>query len=396
MEEKKSSDSAADKTSDKQEEKQAGKQAEKQVSKQVKLSFETPEIRDLLKVGAQFGHQTKRWNPKMEEYIFGSKNGIHIIDVVQTDELLQKALKFLVEAASRGPVLFVGTKRQAKEMTEKYAIESGSYFITHRWVGGLLTNAKSMKKSLLKLAKLEEDFEKGVEDRTKFEISRMKKEWERLDRLYRGVKTMERKPSAVILVDVKYERNAIFESNTVGVPIVALIDTNVDPTPINYPIPANDDAVSSIDMFLRLFSEAVKQGNDGKGVKHNFTDFTKVDVEIKKSNEEKEEEEAEEVKVQVSIEEPVVVKRVKEAPRKKSVGGGIFEGVQKEKEARKVAAVENAGHPEKKAVKKKVEVKNVEKTAKKVAPKKAVAKKAAPKKAVTKKKAAKKKVAKKS
>ncbi|MBN1331743.1 30S ribosomal protein S2 [Candidatus Dojkabacteria bacterium] len=325
--------------------------------KQVKLSFDTPEIKDFLKAGVQFGHQTKRWNPKMEQYIFGSKNGVHIIDVIKTDELLKKALLFLVEASSRGPVLFVGTKRQAKEMTEKYAVDSGAYFVTHRWVGGLLTNSKSIKKSLSKLAKLEELFEQGVEGRTKFEISRMKKEWERLDRLYKGIKTMESNPSALVLVDVKYERNAIFEAGNVGVPIVALVDTNTDPEQVNYPIPANDDAVSSIEMFLALFAEAVKQGNAGKGVKHDFKDYTKVDVAIKKQAEIDEEAAAavvEEVaEVKITENEPRFVKP-KRIVRKTKSSGGILEGVQKEKEAKKVAAAEievNENKVEKPAVK---------------------------------------------
>ncbi|MBD3280488.1 30S ribosomal protein S2 [Candidatus Dojkabacteria bacterium] len=316
--------------------------------KQVELNFDVPEVKDFLKAGVQFGHQTKRWNPKMDEYIFGSKNGIHIIDVVKTEKMLKKALKFLVEASGRGPVLFVGTKRQAKEMTEEKAVESGAYFVTHRWVGGLLTNAKSIRKSLSKLAKLEESFEEGVEGRTKFEISRMKKEWERLNRLYKGVKTMERKPSAIVLVDVKYERNAIFEAMNVGVPVVALVDTNTDPETVNYPIPANDDAVASIEMFINLFSEAVKQGSAGKGVKHDFKDYTKVDVEIKKT-EEKGDEEVEAVKVGgADVPEPKTVKTVRgKSSSKKRSSGGILENVQKEREAIKLAAAEETEDGEK-------------------------------------------------
>ncbi|HEX9804826.1 MAG TPA: 30S ribosomal protein S2, partial [Candidatus Dojkabacteria bacterium] len=260
---------------------------------QVKLDFQIPGIKDFLKTGAQFGHQTKRWNPKMSKYIFTKRGDVHIIDLSQSLPLLENALKFLVSASSTGRILFVGAKKQAAEVVKAEAARSGAYYVIHRWPGGLLTNFNMIKKSLKKLNQLEEDFEKGVEGRTKYEISVMKKEWERLNRLYVGVKSMDRKPKAIVVVDPNYEKIAVREARKIGVPVVALIDTNSDPEGINYPIPANDDALGSLKIFLKLFADAIYQGNEGKGVVHNEKDYTKMEVKVIKeihSEEDKDEE----------------------------------------------------------------------------------------------------------
>lgn len=305
-------------------------------TKKRELKFDLPDVQELLKAGVQFGHQTKRWNPAMQEYIFGSKNGIHIIDVIQTRQSLKKALDFLVDASSRGNVVMVGTKRQARKLIEEKSIESGAFFVTHRWVGGLLTNNQSIKRSLKKLQDLETVFEEGVEGRTKFEVSRMKKEWERLNRLYRGIKELSQKPTAVVVLDVKYERNAVREARAMNIPVVAVVDTNTDPNKVDYPIPGNDDAVSSIELFLNLFAEAIKQGNEGKGIRHEFKDYSKLDVEIKKQEADNEDQDA--IVVEEVKEETTVKPSRRVVSTQKS--GGILENVQRQKEAKKIGKTE--------------------------------------------------------
>jgi small subunit ribosomal protein S2 len=244
------------------------------------------DIKELLKAGTQFGHEKNRWNPKMKEYIFGLKNNIHIIDLEKTIVSMNEAEKFLIDIASKGPLLFVGTKRQARDIVKKYAIESGSYFITYRWLGGLLSNFKMIKKSLAKFVELEDEFEKGVVNRTKFEVNQMKKEWERMNRIYGGIKTMDRYPVAIVMVDCNFEKGAVIEANAAGIPIVSMVDTNSDPTDIDYVIPANDDAIKSINLIISFLSEAVKKGNKGIGVKHNLKDYSDYNIQIIKKVEE--------------------------------------------------------------------------------------------------------------
>lgn len=244
------------------------------------------DIKELLKAGAQFGHEKNRWNPKMKEYIFGLKNNIHIIDLEKTIASMNEAEKFLVDISSKGPLLFIGTKRQAREIVKKYAIESGSYFITYRWLGGLLSNFKMIRKSLTKFIELEDEFEKGVVNRTKFEVNQMKKEWERMNRIYGGIKTMERYPVAIVMVDCNFEKGAVIEAKAAGIPIVSIVDTNSDPTDIDYVIPANDDAMKSINLIVSFLSEAVKKGNRGIGVKHNLKNYSDFNIQIIKKVEE--------------------------------------------------------------------------------------------------------------
>jgi len=244
------------------------------------------DIKELLKAGVQFGHEKNRWNPKMKEYIFGLKNNIHIIDLEKTIVSMNEAEKFLIDIASKGPLLFVGTKRQARDIVKKYAIESGSYFITYRWLGGLLSNFKMIKKSLAKFVELEDEFEKGVVNRTKFEVNQMKKEWERMNRIYGGIKTMDRYPVAMVMVDCNFEKGAVIEAKAAGIPIVSMVDTNSDPTDIDYVIPANDDAMKSINLIVGFLSEAVKKGNKGIGVKHNLKNYSEYNIQIIKKVEE--------------------------------------------------------------------------------------------------------------
>lgn len=242
-----------------------------------------PTLQEYLKAGVQFGHEAKRWNPKMKKYVFGVKKGIHVIDLNQTSQKLEEAVKFLTDSARRGPVLFVGTKRQASDIVQEEAIRSGSYFVTHRWAGGLLTNFSMINESLNKLKKLEQDFETGVEGRTKYEISKMKVEWAKLDRLYGGIKDMKRLPTAIVVIDPRYEIGSVVEANKLNIPVVAVVDTNCDPDRIKYVVPGNDDALGAIKLFMRTFADAVKFGNGGQGVVHHLKDYSKVDVKVIKT-----------------------------------------------------------------------------------------------------------------
>jgi small subunit ribosomal protein S2 len=232
----------------------------KKVSKKAETenkSFQIPEIIDLLKVGAHFGHKKSAWNPKMEEYIYDIRNGIHIIDLVKTRELLKEALSALKKFSEKGNVLIVGTKGQAASVVQKTAEENGMFYINRRWMGGLFTNFNTIKRSVHELIKMEEKLAGGLEDYVKKERLFLEREVNRLNKIYQGIKFMEKLPEAVIVIDSQVEKNTIKEANKMGVPIIALIDTNCDPDAVNYPIPTNDDSIKSISLFVKLFGEVV-------------------------------------------------------------------------------------------------------------------------------------------
>jgi small subunit ribosomal protein S2 len=260
----------------------------KQIEKEVKLKFDIPDVKEMLKAGVQFGHRVRRRDPRMDDFIFATKWDISIIDVTKTSELLEKALKFLAGASSKGEILFVATKRQAQDIVKKEAMRAGAHYIVTRWPGGLLSNFQLIKKSIAKLRGLEEGFERGVENRTKYEISLMKKQWERLNRLYAGIKSMEQLPKAVVIIDTNYERVALSEATKLGIPVVSVVDTNTNPELIDYPIPGNDDAIGSLEMFMKAFGDAVLQGNEGRGIKHDTKDYSTAEVKIIRKNNESE------------------------------------------------------------------------------------------------------------
>ena len=345
-----------------------------------KLEIKLPEIKEMLTAGVQFGHQTQKWNPKMREYIFASKNKIHIIDLTKTEAKLKEALDFLFEASKKGNILFVGTKRQASEIVKESAIKAGAYYVTHRWPGGLLTNFKLIQKSIKRLNQLEEEFEKGVTNRTKFEVSQLKKEWEKMIRIYEGVKTMDRFPSAVVIVDTKYERLAVRESIGRKIPIVAMVDTNCDPKVIDYPVPANDDAIRSVAIITNMFAEAILKGNEGRGVKHSFKDYSTVEVQVVRKDEEKAVEEVKEMAI-IKEEKHEVHQSVKSSGSQ-SKQKGILESIQENKSSEQ--------KPQAKAIKEAMP-KTVKPAAEKVEVKKPEAKKPEVKKADVKKVEAKKK-----
>lgn len=329
-------------------------------------SVSMPDTKELLKAGTQFGHETRRWNPKMNKYIFGEKNNIHVIDVEKTQEGLKKASDFLTQVSANGNVLFVGTKKQASDIVREEAIRSGSYFIDARWAGGLLTNFKMIKESLNKLNSLERMFEEGVQDRTKYEVSRMKKEWQKLNRLYSGIKGLNTKPVAVIIVDTNFEKAAVKECKKISIPVVALIDTNSDPETADYVIPANDDAINSIKLVLHTLADAVLVGNKGNGVKHNLKDYAKVEVKISKNivNEESS------AQIIEGVSTPEVSQsKVTAQPKSRKSSKGILERVKDEADKQKKEEV--VKKPAKEVTKKPAKKSTAKKTTKKTAKKKA-------------------------
>lgn len=229
--------------------------------------IQLPSLDDLLNAGAHFGHNKSRWEPKMDQYIYTERNGVHIIDLVKTMKLLKKAVAAMQESAESKTVVVVGTKGQAATMVQKMAEEVGAFYINRRWPGGLFTNFNAIKRSVIRLIKLEETLANGGEGYVKKEILMMKREVERLNRLYEGIKFMDKLPGLIVVIDSKVEKNAIREAQQSKIPIVALLDTNCNPDGIEFPIPANDDSIKSIQLFVDLFGEALKGAKRADAVK---------------------------------------------------------------------------------------------------------------------------------
>ena len=225
------------------------------------------ELKELLEAGAHFGHQTHKWNPKMKPYVYGERNGIYVIDLQQTLPLAQKAYDFIKKTASNGKsVLFVGTKRQASEVVRGAAETCGAFHVTNRWLGGMLTNYKTISLSIDKLRKVEKMKETGdFKLLTKKEQSKVEKEVQKLERNLGGIKNMRKLPGAIVIVDPNNERIAVKEANLLNIPVIAVTDTNCDPEGIDYVVPGNDDAIKSITLFSEYFGQAVAEGS--KGVK---------------------------------------------------------------------------------------------------------------------------------
>ena len=217
----------------------------------------------LLEAGVHFGHQTRKWNPKMKPYIFGARNGIYIIDLQNTAELLKKAYSFIVRTVSEGgAVLFVGTKKQAQDSIVEEAERCGMFHVCNRWLGGTLTNFQTIRKSIDRLKELEEMKRDGSFGRyTKKEAMRMEKELAKLERSLGGIKDMDGLPSALFIVDTMKERIAVNEGKKLGIPIVAVVDSNGDPDDIDYVIPGNDDAIRSIRLLTSIITDACTEGH---------------------------------------------------------------------------------------------------------------------------------------
>jgi small subunit ribosomal protein S2 len=219
-------------------------------------------MKELLEAGVHFGHQTKRWNPKMKTYIFGERNNIYVINLQKTVKKFKEASEFIIETvADRGTILFVGTKKQAKDAIRDEALRCDMHYVNQRWLGGTLTNFATIQQSTRRLRKLEEMKEKGEFSLlSKKEALQLQREIERKDKFLGGIKTMEKLPDVVFIVDPKKEKIAVHEANKLGIPIVAIVDTNCDPDPIDFVIPGNDDAIRAIKLFSSRVADTVQEG----------------------------------------------------------------------------------------------------------------------------------------
>ena len=244
-------------------------------------------MRKLLESGVHFGHQTRRWNPKMKPYIYTAKNGNYIIDLEKTIPMIETAYNALKEISENGgKVLFVGTKKQAQTAILEEALRSGSFYVNQRWLGGILTNFRTIQKSIKKLLEIEEMENSGtINLYPKKEIAILKKKKDRLENFLGGIKEMKKLPDAIFVVDPTEEHNAVAEANKLGIPVFALIDTNADPDSITYPIPSNDDAVHSVSLLVALFADAIVEGKGGvlsyAHQEDDADDITMSDVMIK-------------------------------------------------------------------------------------------------------------------
>ncbi|MCB9642824.1 MAG: 30S ribosomal protein S2 [Myxococcales bacterium] len=219
-------------------------------------------IRELLEAGVHFGHKTSRWNPKMRPYIFGARNGIHIVDLQKSVRMFRQAYDVVRNVVANGQdVLFVGTKKQAQDIVSEEAARSGQYFVQNRWLGGTLTNFVTLKKRVEHLNQMEQMFQDGtVESLPKKERMLMDKESGKLKRNLGGIQQMKRLPGALFLIDPGKDRLAVTEANKLGIPVIAIVDTNADPTMIDYPIPGNDDAIRSIRLISSIIADACIEG----------------------------------------------------------------------------------------------------------------------------------------
>jgi len=223
-----------------------------------------PTLQELLEAGVHFGHQAKRWNPKMKRFLYGERNGVHILDLQQTLTRFDDAYRFLKRTVADGQtVLFVGTKRQAQQTIKEEAERCGMFYVVERWLGGMLTNFQTIRKSIDRLHVLERAKTDGTHDRlSKKEVARMEKERLRLDRYLCGVQSMSSLPGAIYVIDTRKEYIAVAEANRLGIPVISLIDSNCDPDLITYPIPGNDDAIRAIKLITSKLVEAVFEGKE--------------------------------------------------------------------------------------------------------------------------------------
>ncbi len=226
---------------------------------------QTLTLKDLLEAGVHFGHRSRRWNPKMKQFIFGKKNGIYIIDLEKTMERLRTAYQLVRSVTEAGKdAIFIGTKQQAKPIIEEEAKRCGAFYVTERWLGGLLTNFDNISTRILRLVEMDRMKAEGrLENMTKKEISRFEREYQRLAKIFSGVKEMDRLPGVVYIVDAVREATALAEAKRMKIPVVGFIDTNGDPDTVDYPIPGNDDAMRSIKLVTSMMSNAVMEGKKG-------------------------------------------------------------------------------------------------------------------------------------
>ncbi len=238
------------------------------------------QMKQLLETGVHFGHQTRRWNPKMAEYIFTERNGIYIIDLQKTVKMIEEAYYFTRDvAAEGGSVLFVGTKKQAQEAIKEEAERTGMYYVNARWLGGMLTNFKTIKKRISRLFQLDKMAEDGtMELLPKKEVIKLNLEKERLEKFLGGIKNMQNLPSAMFVVDPRKEKNAIAEAHKLGIPVIAIVDTNCDPEEADYPIPGNDDAIRAVKLIVSTIGNAILEGKQGEQMEETQNEEVTLDV----------------------------------------------------------------------------------------------------------------------
>ncbi len=223
-------------------------------------------MKQLLEAGVHFGHQTRRWNPKMKEYIFTERNGIYIIDLQKTVKKVDEAYNFIKEVAAEGKdVLFVGTKKQAQDSIKEEAERVGMYYVNNRWLGGMLTNFKTIKKRIARMDQIEKMEEDGTFDLLpKKEVSKLRIEKEKLDKFLGGIRELKGTPGAMFVVDPRKEKIAISEAHKLGIPVVAIVDTNCDPDEVDYVIPGNDDAIRAVKLIAGAMADAIIEGRQGE------------------------------------------------------------------------------------------------------------------------------------
>lgn len=261
--------------------------------------YKLPKIQDLIDAGVHFGHQAKKWHPKMEPYIYTVSKNIHIIDLEKTEEMLDTACKFLYEQASLGKVIvFVGSKKQIRDIVENESKRSGALYVNERWIGGTITNFDTIKKNIDKLL----DYIKGKEEGrfsiyTKKERLLIDREIEKLQLTYGGIASLKKSPDVLFVVDPKREKTALREAKLSGIPVVSIVDTNVNPTIVDYPIPGNDDAIKSVALILRVIADAVEEG---------YKEFGKSEKEKKEKAEAEEKEILENEKIEKTAEEVAI------------------------------------------------------------------------------------------
>ncbi|GAA3794177.1 30S ribosomal protein S2 [Qipengyuania pelagi] len=242
------------------------------------MTAPTVTMQQLIEAGAHFGHQTHRWNPRMKPYIFGARNGIHIIDLSQTVPLFARALDFVQQTArSGGKVLFVGTKRQAQDAIREAALSSGQHFVNHRWLGGMLTNWKTISGSIKELKALEEQLAGDTSGLTKKEVLNLTRKRDKLELSLGGIRDMGGIPDVMFVIDANKEDLAIKEANVLGIPVVAVLDTNTDPSGIAFPIPGNDDASRAVRLYCDAIADAARSGK-GAGVQDSGRDVGAMDT----------------------------------------------------------------------------------------------------------------------
>ena len=226
----------------------------------------TVSMRDMLKAGVHFGHQTRYWNPKMKPFIFGARNKVHIINLEKTVPMFNEALAELNKIASRkGKILFVGTKRAASEAVKDAALSCDQFFVNHRWLGGMLTNWKTVRQSIKRLKDLETQSQDGTFDvLPKKEVIELKKEWDKLEKNLGGIKDMKKLPDAIFIVDPKKEHICVQEAHTLGIPLIGIADTNCDPEELDYVIPGNDDAIRAVKLIVSKMADAVIEAKQGE------------------------------------------------------------------------------------------------------------------------------------